>query len=258
MSFLEIANKRTSIRCYSTESIHEEDILQMIRAACSAPSAGNCQPWYFYIIFDKEVICNIGDTVYMHDWIKDAPSIIAVCADEKLSENKYGDRGKELYCIQDTAAAIENILLCADDLGYGACWIGDFNEDKLRTVIDIKPTSRPVALIPVGKTNMPRIKPARRPLEDTFTIIGKQSETYHEQNTDNPNKFQHCNLEGAIFEDVNLGSSKFNNINFYNTQISDANLSTVKIQYCNLMNLEISDCKIDGLTINGIDVSKLI
>jgi nitroreductase len=77
-------------------------------------------------------------------------------------------RGKALYCIQDTAAAIENILLTACTLGLGTCWVGAFKEEDVRVVINAPKEMRPVALIPVGYPNeSPAAKP-RRPISEVM------------------------------------------------------------------------------------------
>ena len=62
----------------------------------------------------------------------------------------YGLRGKRLYNIQDCAAAIQNILLAATELGLGSCWIGAFEEEKLRSLFNIPLTARPQAIITIG------------------------------------------------------------------------------------------------------------
>ena len=100
-------------------------------------------------------------------WTKEPPRssvVFVVCADEKRAAESYGGRGKTLYCIQDTAAAIQNILLTACSMGLGTCWIGAFKEDEVRKVVNAPKNMRPVALIPVGYPNEePKARP-RRPL----------------------------------------------------------------------------------------------
>ena len=73
-------------------------------------------------------------------------------------------RGKTLYCLQDTAAAIQNIHLAAYSLGLGTCWVGAFKEEEARQVLKIPQGIRPVAIIPVGypaESPQPR---SRRPI----------------------------------------------------------------------------------------------
>jgi nitroreductase len=83
-------------------------------------------------------------------FIEEAPAVIVVCANENRSSQRYGVRGKTLYCIQDTAAAIQNIHLAAYSLGLGTCWVGAFKEEEAREILKIPQGIRPVAIIPVG------------------------------------------------------------------------------------------------------------
>src|SRR3972149_12298508 len=83
-------------------------------------------------------------------FVEEAPAVIVVCADEKRASMGYGIRGRTLFCIQDTAAATQNILLTAHSLGLGSCWIGAFNEDEAKEALNAPEGIRPLAIIPVG------------------------------------------------------------------------------------------------------------
>lgn len=176
MNFNELAAKRTCSRGYLSKSVPNELILQLLKAAQSAPSAGNIQPWHFYIITDNTFIKSMYKTVYSSPWIYSAPVLIAVCTDEKLCGHRYGNRGESLYCLQDAAAAIQNILLCAEDLDLGACWIGDFNENNCISALNLPKNHRPVALITIGYTENRSKKPRRKPLSEVVTFIGHNDE----------------------------------------------------------------------------------
>ena len=81
-------------------------------------------------------------------------------------EPEFGSRGEHLYCIQDTAAAIQNLLLAVVALGLGACWVGAFEENRVREVLNIPKELRPIAIIPVGwRAEKPRLR-SKRPLHD--------------------------------------------------------------------------------------------
>jgi len=67
--------------------------------------------------------------------LEEASIANVVCVDEKRAEQAYGERSKNLFCIQDKAA-IENILLTAASLGLGSRWIGAFKEAEIRKVIN--------------------------------------------------------------------------------------------------------------------------
>ena len=125
----------------------------LIEAARWAPSAGNIQPWEFVIVRKPAVKKKLAQAALNEAFVEEAPAVIVVCADEKRASMGYGIRGRTLYCIQDTAAATQNILLTAYSLGLGSCWIGAFNEDEAKEALNAPEGVRPVAIIPVGYPN---------------------------------------------------------------------------------------------------------
>lgn len=256
MNFLELVQSRRSVRAFKQNNISNEILIQLIEAASFAPSGGNCQPWYFYIVKDINVKTEIINKSCHQNWMLTAPVFIVVCADIKQSENRYGERGRNLYSLQDTAAAIQNLLLCAASLGLGTCWCGAFDEYELRNILGLQKDMRPVAIIPVGYSANEPVMPKRKPLDEIITFIGEDNTV--DLKEENINKFEHCDMGGTIFNDVNLGSSVFSNINFCNVDISDANLSNGQIYECNLSNFKIFDSKLDGMTINGRDICELL
>lgn len=166
MDLFEAVNLRRSIREFTTEPVSDEDVMKIIDTARRAPSAGNIQPWQFVIVRKLEIKRRLAAAALYQSFIAEAPVVIVVCADEKQSGRGYGSRGSNLYCIQDTAAATENILLAACALGLGACWVGAFNESSVRSILKMLEGVRPVAIVPVGhpaKKPQPRY---RRPLDE--------------------------------------------------------------------------------------------
>lgn len=142
--------RRASVRAFKGDPIREGDLEKILSAATLAPSAGNLQPWCFLVSTKKKTKEALAEAALGQSFMAEAPVIITVCAVEGESAVRYGNRGRELYCIQDTAAATENILLAATALGYGSCWIGAFDEDAVKKVQGIQSGIRPVALIPLG------------------------------------------------------------------------------------------------------------
>ena len=163
MDLEEAINGRRSIRAFKQQDIPEELVKKLIDAATHAPSAGNTQPWEF-VIAKKPIIKKELAQAAHQAFIEKAPVVIVVCADENRSAQGYGKRGKTLYCIQDTAAAIQNILLTAYSLGLGTCWIGAFNENETKKALKTPKGIRPVAMIPVGYPNKTPSQRDRRPL----------------------------------------------------------------------------------------------
>ena len=158
--------KRRSIRAYSKEKITKEELEKLIDAMRWAPSAGNIQPWKFIIVSNTEIKHKLSIAALDQMFIEEAPIVVVVCANEKDSEGGYGSRGKTLYCLQDTAAAIQNLLLAAYALGLGTCWIGAFNEEEVRRILNVPIGVRPVAIVPVGHpSEKPRTR-QRRSMKD--------------------------------------------------------------------------------------------
>ena len=150
MKVLEAIKGRRSIRAFKSQNVSEEIIEKIVDAARWAPSAGNIQPWEFIIVRRPETKRRLAEAALGETFIEEAPVVIVVCANEDRSSQGYGIRGKTLYCIQDTAAAIQNIHLTAYSLGLGTCWVGAFREEKAREILKIPQGIRPVAIIPVG------------------------------------------------------------------------------------------------------------
>ncbi len=158
--------KRRSIRKFSSDPLTEEEVREIITAGVWAPSAGNAQPWKFIVVRDAALKDKLVAVAHGQRFVAEAPVVIVVCADVGRARRAYGERGATLYCLQDTAAATQNILLAATAKGYGTCWVGAFDEEKAREVLNLPPGLRAVALVPVGK---PREEPeprSRRPLHE--------------------------------------------------------------------------------------------
>ncbi|MFO7941223.1 MAG: nitroreductase family protein [Bacillota bacterium] len=168
---MEAIKSRRSIRRFEPEPLPPEVVEELLEAARWAPSAGNRQPWHFYVVGDERKRRELVEAAGGQEFIAEAPIVIVVCADAERSAERYADRGRNLYCIQDTAAAIQNILLAAEDRDLGTCWIGAFDEEACARVVDVPDRHRPVAMIPVGvKAIRPKPTP-RRDLDEIVTYL---------------------------------------------------------------------------------------
>ncbi len=166
MDLFEAIKNRRSIRTYRKQELPQGTLDALIDAARQAPSAGNAQPWTFVVATTQKTKCLLSAAALEQKSLEEATAVIVVCADLQRAEEAYGTRGKTLYCYQDTAAAVQNILLTACSMGLGTCWIGAFREEEVKAVIKAPPRIRPVALIPVGYPNeSPRARP-RRPASE--------------------------------------------------------------------------------------------
>jgi len=170
---VEYVLQRHSAREYTGEPVEPADVELLMKALRWAPSAGNVQPWFFYVVTKREVRAALAKAAYGQAFVERAPLVFVVCADPELSAARYRERGRDLYCYQDTAAAVENLLVVAQMLGYGACWVGAFDENKAREALEIPAHLRPVAIVPVGPARPIMRHPGRRPAETLFRVVEK-------------------------------------------------------------------------------------
>lgn len=158
---------RRSVRQFKPIPVPDCDLEVMLKAAVQAPSAGNRQPWRFLVVRNPGLRQELSRAARGQAFIAAAPVVIVVVADLPRTASRYGERGTQLYALQDTAAAIQNLLLTAVALGYGTCWVGAFEEEQAAAVLALPPDQRPVAMVAVGipAGELPGPAP-RRPLEE--------------------------------------------------------------------------------------------
>lgn len=151
---------RHSVRDFTGEAVKKEDLLIMLKAGMSAPSAVNRQPWAFVAVTGRELLDALAAKLPFAKMLAEAGAAIVVCgrptqskilniASKALSGAALGD-----YWIADCSAASENILLAAHALGYGAVWTAVFPDDKkiedVRQILGIPEDIIPLNVIPVG------------------------------------------------------------------------------------------------------------
>jgi len=138
---------RRSIRSYTFEPVPDGHVEKLLRAAMAAPSAGNQQPWQFVVIRERELLQRVPDVHPYAKMVPSAPLAILVCGDRRL------ERWPQ-YWGQDCAAATENLLIAAVQLGLGAVWLGVYpleeRVDGFRDLFGIPHEVTPFALVPVG------------------------------------------------------------------------------------------------------------
>lgn len=138
--------KRRSIRTYQTRKVEEEKVTKLLEAAMAAPSAGNQQPWEFYVVSKKETLEALAACSPYAGCAQNAPLAIVPCC----RKDAYFPENVEM----DLSAATENILLEAVELDLGAVWLGiaplEDRMEKVVKVLDLPEYLTPFAIIPVG------------------------------------------------------------------------------------------------------------
>ena len=151
MPVLDVIKERGSIRRYKDKPIPRSDLLKVLEAARLAQSAANRQPWQFIVVTDKETKEKLVDAAHWPDrprqnFVGTAAAIIICLADPEMSRRVGPFNG----FLIDLAIAIENMALTAWDLGIGSCWIGAFQEDKVKTLLTVPENLRVVSILTLG------------------------------------------------------------------------------------------------------------
>jgi len=162
MEFYEVIKKRRSIRKFKNEKIPDEMLERILESARLAPTWANMQGVRFIIIDNPEQLEKIKDAIGQN-WTKSAPYFITVCIEPRKSgKNKNGLE----YFMVDAAICMEHIILAATNEGLGTCWIGYFDEDKIKQILNIPKKVRVIALTPIGIPDQEPKTQERKKLEE--------------------------------------------------------------------------------------------
>ena len=118
MDFYDVIKERHSAREYKEKEIEPEKLRRVLAAVQKAPSAGNLQSYKIYLVKTKEKKEAIARAALDQDFLAQAPVVLVFCADKTGSEERYGDRGAQLYSLQDAtiAAAYSQLAATAEGL----------------------------------------------------------------------------------------------------------------------------------------------
>ncbi len=208
MELKDVIEKRVSIRQFTDKQVPKEHIKEIVRRAGLAPSINNSQPWIFTAIINQDIIQEMGKIVqkkvleyFPHENVKekmvaqakvlrfssffmDAPVLIAVemCPYQTVIEELL--KGRELNLddvnrlrnypnIQSIGAAVENLILSAFDLGYGACWLSGLliARNELEELLKIKSPNTLAACVAIGNPREFLSQREKKPLEEFFKVI---------------------------------------------------------------------------------------
>lgn len=159
--------ERRSVRRFADRPVEREKILTCLEAAKHAPSADNVQPWRFIVIDDPAVRDEFAERVFSGiysatRWAAKAPVLIALAADRNIIAHGVAAVIQKIpYYMIDIGICGEHIVLQAQHMGLGTCWIGWFNARKADKFFHLPPKMRICELIALGypeKSYSPRNK----------------------------------------------------------------------------------------------------
>lgn len=146
MEVMESIRKRRSIRSYQSKEVEQEKLDLLLEAARLAPSASNRQEWRFIVVREFSTRQKLMSAAKGQHFVGEAPVVIACCAE---TDNHLMPCGQLCYPI-DVAIAIDHITLKATEEGLGTCWVGAFDENEVKKVLDIPEEIRVVDLLTLG------------------------------------------------------------------------------------------------------------
>ena len=154
---MDIIFQRRSVRRFQERPVEPEKLEQILRAAMAAPSAGNQQPWEFFVVRDREKLAALAQVSPYAGPAANAP--VAVVAAYRQAGCKYPQ-----YAQIDLAASVENLWLAAQALGLGGVWLGIAPEaDRMAGVAEILPLPEGLAAFAVVPLGYPEAEGGERP-----------------------------------------------------------------------------------------------
>jgi len=137
--------QRRSVRSYRAEEVPEEKLHKVLEAARLAPSGHNAQEWRFVVVRDRQKREQLAEAAGQ-SFIAEAPVVIAAVS---LSPDRVMSCEVPSYAV-DLAIAVDHMTLQAVELGLGTCWIGAFQQNEAKKVLNIPEPLKIAALLPLG------------------------------------------------------------------------------------------------------------
>ena len=156
MALMDLIRHRHSIRHYLDKPVEREKIMQCLEAARLAPSASNNQPWHFVVVDEPVLRGKLCDAAFSGlfsamKFPREAPVLVAAVADPPGPGIRIGNLLlRTNFSLIDMGIAVEHFILQADELGLGSCWMGLFEEKKVKKVLGIPRDRKVVALLTLG------------------------------------------------------------------------------------------------------------
>jgi len=156
MSFLDLANKRYSVRNYKSTPVPQEKMRRCIEAARLAPSACNSQPWKFIIVDDPELVNELAKAAFeglldFNNFAFKVPVFVLIVSERQKMFAKFGGVVKKKnFSLMDIGIAAEHLCLQATEEGLGTCILGWFNEKKVKKILSIPKLKRVELIIAIG------------------------------------------------------------------------------------------------------------
>ena len=96
-------------------------------------------------------------------WVADAGVVVVALGDYSNSPGRYAK-----WVDRDVMTSVEHMVLAAKSLGYGTCWIGAFEEDEVKKILNIPGEIKVVLLLPIGVPDEDPAPKSRKEFSEIF------------------------------------------------------------------------------------------
>jgi len=169
MEFYDVIKTRRSVRSYSSEMPPQEAVDRLMEAVRLSPSGSNRQPWKFILVTDTEKMKKIMVACNNQKFLGEAPVMVVACG-QGINYNRGGYMG-DMSFIMDVSIAFTHLILAARAEGLGTCWIGSFENTKIKPILGIPDGWEVVAVSPLGYPRDDAFKETdrRKPLNEVLS-----------------------------------------------------------------------------------------
>lgn len=167
MNLFDVIQARQSVRAFLSKEVEPDKLDAILLAANQAPSAGNLQAYEIHLIRDAKTKQALVKAALDQKFIAQAPVVLIFCAHPARAA-KYGERGRQLYAVQDATIAVAYAQLAATAQGLATCWVGAFDDQQVARAADLPADQRPVAMLPIG---YPAETPPRTPRRGLAELV---------------------------------------------------------------------------------------
>ncbi|MEZ5584820.1 MAG: nitroreductase family protein [Candidatus Competibacteraceae bacterium] len=169
--FFATVRHRHSVRKFQPDMpVEAEKLHAILEMACAAPSAGDIQAYRIFVVQNGTDRIALGHAAQEQSFLAEAPACLVFCADPPRSANVFGERGAQLYALQDATIAAAYAQLAVVAAGLGSIWIGQFDEVEVRRLLALEPELIPIALLGLGYPAELPEPSTRRRLEDIVSF----------------------------------------------------------------------------------------
>ena len=162
MDVFEAITQRKSIRKYKDKEIEKEKLIKVLESARISPSAANRQEWKFIVVKDDNTRSRLVSAAHGQNFVGQAPVTIVACSTES---ERIMPCGQHAYTV-DLSIAVSFMMLEATELGLGTCWLGAFDEEAVKEILDIPSDIRVPAMFTLGYADENPVARPRKALKD--------------------------------------------------------------------------------------------